>query len=433
MSPGVIISREIMQSFKLLKMTLLDDTSLLRNEQRANTLSSSDSQLHTSSYRVNIFHNILWPRYKGLIFSGLHHFALPSNIKVSFFQIARTSSDRKNLGEVDTSYHRYPYRLLFDSSYDSIPKIELCRILFKQVAQSNADLILLPGYHLIEYWFMLLACILTGKRRAVFVDSTGNDQRNSVWKYWLKRIFFSLCDGFFAYGERSRQYLLNFGVSPNKITTRCQAAALPHSYSAEQALHDRIARRKDGMPSSFLFVGLLSNGKGVDVLIRAFSRVRQRNKSASLTIVGDGPRREELKALAASLNVADAISFPGAATIDQLADYYLNASCLILPSRSEAWGLVVNEALSYGCPAIVSAHCGCAPDLIIESKTGYVFRTNDVDELARKMSSVVNDMGSVAKIANDCIALMQKFTPEKAAAQILKGCHAILDNQGGGQ
>lgn len=411
-------------------MTLLYEAPIIRKEQSNCNMRKSDSQSHTTSYRVNIFHNILWPRYKGLIFSGLHNFALPSNIKVSFFQIARTSSDRKNLGEVDTSYHRYPYQLLFNGSYDSIPKIKLCRILFKQVAQSDADLILLPGYHLIEYWFMLLACILTGKKRAVFVDSTSKDQPDSRLKYWLKRFFFSMCDGFFAYGERSKEYLLSFGVSRNKITTRCQAAALPHSYTAERALRERIARRKGDMPSSFLFVGLLSAGKGIDVLIRAFSQVRQQNRLASLTIVGGGPIREELKALAASLNVADAVRFPGAANINQLAGYYLNASCLILPSRSEAWGLVVNEALSYGCPAIVSAHCGCAPDLIIEGKTGYVFRTDDVDELAKKMSSVVNDMGNVEKVANDCIALMQKFTPEKAAAQILNGCRVILASQG---
>lgn len=411
-------------------MNLLHEIPTIRQEQSSNTMSSSNNQIHKAPYLVSIYHNDLWPKYKGIIFSGLHGFSLLSDIKISFFQIARTTEDRKHLGDVDFSYHCYPYKLLFDNSYESIPKIKLCSDLFNHTVHSNANLILLPGYHLLEYWFMLLACILTGKKRAVFVDSTAYDQPHSILKYCFKRLFFSFCDGFFGYGERSKEYLLSFGVPAHKITTRCQAAAMPHCYAPEQALRDRISRRGDDRPASFLFVGRLAPAKGIDTLIHAFQQVYQRDKSASLTIVGDGPMREELKMLAASLNVAAAISFPGTADIDQLAPYYLNASCLILPSRSEAWGLVVNEALSYGCPAIVSEHCGCIPDLIIEGKTGHVFHTDDADDLSRKMSLVINDMGNVATVANDCITLMQNFTPDKAAAQILKGCRIIVTGEG---
>jgi glycosyltransferase involved in cell wall biosynthesis len=391
--------------------------------------SQPGSRLHALPSRIHIFHNILWPKYKGLIFSGIHSITSTGNLDIAFFQIARTSSDRKNLADVDTSYHRYPYELLFDSAYDAIPKSTLCKRLFSQVWRSDADLIVLPGYHLTEYWMMLLACVLTRKKRAVFVDSTGNDQPDTKWKYWLKRLFFNLCDGFFAYGQRSKEYLLTFNVPASKITTRCQAAALPHAYSPEQAQQERIARRNDSMPPSFLFVGLLSEGKGIDLLLHAFRKLRQKNPSATLIVVGDGPMRDELKALAASLGVAEAVRFPGAANIEQLAAHYLNASCLVLPSRSEAWGLVVNEALSYGCPAIVSAHCGCAPDLIFEGKTGYVFRTNDADDLAAKMTLVVSNMNNVPAVARDCIELMRTFTPHTAAAQILNGCKAILDNR----
>lgn len=410
-------------------MPLSYETPILENEQNASPPKNSDSKFHSTAYRVSIFHNILWSKYKGIIFSRLHSFALQRNTNISFFQIARTNSDRKILNEIDSSYHRYPYQLLFDGSYDSLPKRLLCKRLFWKAARSKADLIVLPGYHLVEYWFMLLACILTRKKRAVFVDSTANDQPDSVKKYWLKRFFFSRCDGFFAYGERSKEYLLSFGVPAGKIITRCQAAALPHSYDPERALHERIERRKDNMPPSFLFVGRLAAEKEIDVLIRAFRKVREQYPSATLTIVGDGPMRNELEALAASLAVADAVSFPGAADIDQITSYYLNASCLILPSSSEAWGLVVNEALSYGCPAIVSTHCGCIPDLIVEGKTGYVFNTNDADDLAKKMSLVVHGMGRVSNIARACIDLMKNFTPEKAAEQILNGCHAILTSQ----
>ena len=403
-----------------------DEKLVVRQKQSSKIMSKIDLKTQESPYLVNIYHNILWPKYKGSIFSGLHDFALPSDVDISFFQIAKTTNDRKNLGEVDFSYHRYPYKLLFNGTYDSIPKFKLCRILFEHAAHSNANLVILPGYHLLEYWFMLLGCILTRKKRAVFVDSTGNDQPDSIFKDVLKRIFFRSCDGFFGYGQRSKQYLMSFGVPEHKITTRCQAAALPHHYTPQCALSSRMERRKEGVPAHYLFVGVLTENKGIDILIQAFHLLHLQDPMALLTIVGDGDVHAELQALVVSLDMSDAVNFTGALHIDVLESHYLQASCLILPSRSEAWGLVVNEALSYGCPAIVSDRCGCAPDLIVEGETGYVFNMDDVADLAKKMSLVKTDLNDVPKVATDCINLMQKFTPEKAAAQILKGCYNIL-------
>jgi glycosyltransferase involved in cell wall biosynthesis len=412
-------------------MNSFDETLIVRSKQDTKIMNNVDIKRPKAPYAVNIYHNILWPKYKGSIFSGLHDFSLPSDINISFFQIAKTTEDRLNLGEVDFSYHRYPYKLLFNSTYDSIPKFKLCKILFTHAAYSDANLVLLPGYHLLEYWFMLLACILTGKKRAVFVDSTSNDQPDAFFKHVLKRLFFSFCDGFFGYGQRSKEYLMSFGVPEEKITTRCQAAALTHDYSPESALSNRIQRRTADMPAHYLFVGVLVGKKGIDTLIKAFHQIYQKDRSALLTIAGDGELHDELRMLVASLQLSDAVNFTGALHIDSLQNHYLQASCLVLPSRSEAWGLVVNEALSYGCPAIVSDRCGCAPDLIVEGETGYVFNTDDVADLAGKMALVNTALNDVPKVANDCITLMQKFTPEKAAAQILKGCHAILTKQGG--
>ncbi|NEX62724.1 glycosyltransferase [Noviherbaspirillum galbum] len=389
----------------------------------------TDSQLRAGRYRINVFHNILWPKYKGLIFSGVHDCTAASNMEVTFFQIAPTSGDRKELAEVDTSYHNYPYQLLFDRPYEAVPKWQLCSRLFLRVLRSDADLVVLPGYHLIEYWMMMLACVLTGKKRAVFVDSTINDQPESTPKFLLKRLFFALCDGFFAYGQRSKEYIQTFGVPAHKITARCQAAALPHGYTANGALQERIARRRVAGRAAFLFVGLLSRGKGIDILIQALGKVRATVPDATLTVVGSGPMLSELQALAQSLGLADAVRFPGAANIDQLASYYLDATCLVLPSRSEAWGLVVNEALSYGCPAIVSAHCGCAPDLIVEGRTGHVFQTGSANDLAEKLQLVLDRMNDTETVARDCIDLMQTFTPQHAAQQILEGCSTILEDK----
>ena len=198
--------------------------------------------------------------------------------------------------------------MLFTRGYDAVPKLVLYGKLFFKVLTSNATTIVLPGYNRPEHWLMLFATMLTGKRRAVCCDSTIHDQRQTVIKGWLKRWFFARCHGFLAYGVRSREYLVGYQAPVDRVFEPCQAAA-------------------------------------------------------TLNLVGAGPQRAELEARAEALGLGTAVRFAGAMEPEQLALTYAGATCMILPGSSEPWELVVNEALSYGCPAIVSDRCGCFPEL----------------------------------------------------------------------
>jgi glycosyltransferase involved in cell wall biosynthesis len=81
-------------------------------------------------------------------------------------------------------------------------------------------------------------------------------------------------------------------------------------------------------------------------------------------------------------------SFPGFKNQSELPAYYAAADVLVLPSESETWGLVVNEAMACGLPAIVSDAVGCAPDLIEEGKTGFTYPVGDVDALAGRLAAL---------------------------------------------
>ena len=83
-----------------------------------------------------------------------------------------------------------------------------------------------------------------------------------------KRVFFSLCDGYFGFGTRSREYLMSLGAKQDKIFIPCQAAALPRSFSPETAIADRVALSRRAVAPVFLFVGRLSEEKGIGTLAR---------------------------------------------------------------------------------------------------------------------------------------------------------------------
>lgn len=374
---------------------------------------------------VTIFHNVVWSRHKGVVFSALHNLTDAGQIKYSIVQISDTEHFRLGFSDVDYSYHRYPMRKLFDGCYEDVPTWRLITRLTWEVLRSGADLVVLPGYHRPEYWAMLAACIVTGKRRAVFCDSTARDRPQRLLTSIPKRVFFSLCDGYFGFGERSREYLLSLGAKSDRIFIPCQAAALPRSFNPRTATDERLRHRAGNAPV-FLFVGRLCEEKGVTVLLEAFVGVRQQVPHARLRIVGTGPLGEALAQRAAAAGVADAVSFVGSLQDEGLSNEYFGATCLVLPSRSEPWGLVVNEALNHGCPAVVSDSCGCVPELVKDGYTGYSFAAGDVAALRRTMLKALEAFADTASTARHCMAVVQQFDPPQAASNIARGCVTML-------
>jgi glycosyltransferase involved in cell wall biosynthesis len=105
---------------------------------------------------------------------------------------------------------------------------------------------------------------------------------------------------------------------------------------------------------------------------------------------------------------------------------YARATALVLPSRSEPWGLVVNEALAHGCPVIVSDCCGCLPELVVNGETGFQHRTGDVTSLAEQLALAPTRFADREATARRCQEVVGRYTPENAAYEILKGCRQIL-------
>jgi glycosyltransferase involved in cell wall biosynthesis len=380
--------------------------------------------------RVDIWHNIVWSKYKGEVFSSLHAINEKDVFDIRFFQIAETDSQRIGLSGIDLQHHRYPFTLLFQGAYNNVGLIKRLSTILRHTYNSDAKLTLLAGYEKPEFWAQLLLLRLKGRRVAVFCDSTIHDNRQKFFRGILKRIFFNSVHGIFCYGQRSKEYVMYYGADPHIVYHRCQAAALPRDYTVERALADRLAMVAKPNAPRYLYVGRLSPEKGLDTLINAFSKLRKRYANATLALVGSGPQQAELEAQVRNLKLGDAVQFFGSKSGAELFQEYSKATCLVLPSRSEPWGLVVNEALSYGCPVIVSKNCGCTPELVIEGKTGFSHVVDDVDGLAQKMIAAPEHFVNTEATARDCITLISSYSPKDAATQIIVGVGNIFSSQG---
>lgn len=376
--------------------------------------------------KLDVWHNILWSGYKASVFTALGRIADERNVDLTVYQIAETEGNRVGLGAVDLSLHRYPMVNLFKGRYDEVPLGKRLWALARGAWTTDADMVVLAGYERPEYILQALILWLRRKPRAVFCDSTQHDNPRVWWKVLIKRLMFGLCGFVFCYGERARAYVIGLGVRPENAIARCQAAALPPRYDAGAVPKARVAGAGQDEAPLYLYVGRLSPEKRLDVMIHAFAKVRETYPAARLRLVGSGPQGDELKALAFELGLGDKVEFPGGQSKDVLFANYEAATCLILPSWTEPWGLVVNEALHLGCPVIVSHRCGCVPELVADSDCGAVVECGNVADLADKMTLATTVWADRRAVALACLKRIAPFTPHNAASAIMGGVERVV-------
>lgn len=139
-------------------------------------------------------------------------------------------------------------------------------------------------------------------------------------------------------------------------------------------------------------IARLSREKGVDLLLHAFAAVRLRKPGAVLVIVGDGPERERLQALAVTLGVSCAIQWMGTTSWESCIAFMKQSALVVVPSRFEGFGLTALEAM--GCGRAVAAFgVGGLAGLVLEGETGRLAEAGNAEALARAMLDLLQDNG----------------------------------------
>ena len=141
----------------------------------------------------------------------------------------------------------------------------------------------------------------------------------------------------------------------------------------------------------FLYLGRLAPEKCVTNLIEAFAGLSTDARTkASLTIAGDGTERQRLEILVRQRNLVRHVRFLGLVPSSQAPEIMSQADVFVLASNNEAWGIVVNEALSSAVPVIAPSWVGAVSDLVVTGKTGIVIRDNSPEALRDAMLQLID-------------------------------------------
>lgn len=247
-------------------------------------------------------------------------------------------------------------------------------------------------------------------------ETTAFDQSRQWWRECLKSYLLRGCDGALVAGSPHDKYLQSLGMPAERI--RVVGGCVDNDYFREEtdrARENPEERRNLGLPENFfLYVGRFVSMKNLHVLLRAFQKYRDRNGPWSLVLVGTGEEEPHLRQVAEAQDTR-AVYFAGLKQLSELVKYYAFARCFVLPSISEPWGLVVNEAMASGLPVLVSNRCGCALDLVEEGANGFLFDPEDTDEIASVMARISSGRLDLVKIGERSRERIAAFNPSEFA------------------
>lgn len=271
--------------------------------------------------------------------------------------------------------------------------------LLDRLRRDHYDALLVHAWNSPLTWLAVLWAKMLGIRTMLRAESPWNQEAGkSGWKHEMKklglRIFFAGIDAFLYIGEQNRQLYLHYGVPSRKLFFTPYAIENERFFADAQRFHGGREKLRAELAVPHDAVVFMTTGKLIDKkrhmdLLQAYARLETPHKA--LVIVGEGELRPALEKYIEEQKLAN-VHLVGFVGQTEIAPYYLAADAFVLPSGpGETWGLVVNEAMCFGLPLIVSDIVGSAADLVHPGKNGYIFPLGDVGALAKAMEELVSD------------------------------------------
>ena len=234
---------------------------------------------------------------------------------------------------------------------------------------------------------------LSGKRVVVFSESKFDDRPRTALGELAKRLILWPYNAAIVGATRHIAYFRMLGFGRRAVLPGYDGVGLKRVRAqggGQLAPDGRPFEQRD-----FVFVGRFVDKKNLPHLVESFARyvAIAGAHARRLVLVGSGPEERGLRAMVATLGLADCVEFPGFLPAHAVSRRLADALALVLPSVEEQWGLVVNEALAFGLPVIVSHQVGSRDALVRDGVNGHVVASDAVEQLAQAMADIAGDRG----------------------------------------
>ncbi|MEO1524561.1 MAG: glycosyltransferase family 4 protein [Planctomycetota bacterium] len=256
------------------------------------------------------------------------------------------------------------------------------------------------------------------------------------WKKLLQRQLVRRYDAFLPIGTANREFYSGYGIPESRmfdarycIENDRFARAAAQSLPRREQLREQWGVAHDAV--CFLFCGKFETKKHPLELLNAFAHtvVSHPEQRVHLLMVGDGELRQRCEDCLREQDLR--VTLTGFLNQSEIVDAYVASDCLVLPSdHGETWGLVVNEAMACGKPAIVSDQVGCHRNLIRQGETGWVFEFGQWSQLSAAMAKAHEQRERLAAMGESANRLIQGYSPLAASEGMADAVRFVTENHG---
>lgn len=223
-------------------------------------------------------------------------------------------------------------------------------------------------------------------------------------------------------GAANKQYYNYCGLKEHQLVFAPHAIDNKRFANATQEHENFIQQTKQGFKIAdnditFVFCGKFQPKKNPLLLLNTFKQIPQQN--IHLIFVGNGELENEMKAIATNDTRIHFLPFQNQSFMPAI--YRLgNVYCLPSSGPGETWGLAVNEAMACSSAVLVSNKCGCAEDLVQNNINGFIFKSNDANDLTEKINLLASNKTQLQQMGKNSSSIIQEWSFENIVEVILK-------------
>ncbi|NQX96737.1 MAG: glycosyltransferase family 4 protein, partial [Flavobacteriales bacterium] len=252
-------------------------------------------------------------------------------------------------------------------------------------------------------------------------DSTlimpGNPLKKFLKEIYIRNILRKI-NLFLYVGDENKKYYLHYGIKEKQL--------YPGLHCINTPFFEEKFKQTAKNSFNFKKINIGFAGKFIDIkrpllLLEAVAKSKYK-KQITIQLIGDGPLKEQINNHTTRLSLN--VNFIGFLNQSEIVEKgYSKIDFLVLPSRSETWGLVINEVMTRGTPSIVSSTVGCHPNLIKEGKTGFTFKSGDVNDLSAKIDDMISLLSSKKDVQKDVLKHIKKYSLQET----IKGYKKVIE------
>ena len=358
---------------------------------------------------------VVWDSLGPYHFARLRALAAVSPYRVHAVQIAERTATYNWLQQSSTDILKVE-TLVTGQTSEQVSAAQVFLAFRRFLSRRQIRTVFLPSYWPAASAALLLAARSRRVRTVMMNDSHAGTEKATGFKRIVKKALLSQFDAALVAGTPQARHFARLGMPAACIFTGYDVIDNDYFITESESARATAAvwRQRLGLPQRYILsLGRLVPKKNLPVLVRAYAKLVREWGSGdppALVFVGSGPEDATLKELCGALELpiqearsgqaaaprsmpgrCSVVYFHAACGIAESPMYYSLADVFVLPSKTEEWGLVVNEAMACGLPVIVSNTAGCAEDLVREAENGYTFTAQDAVELAARLRDVLYD------------------------------------------